>query len=101
MVRKGTGGACCKSDTEIKKGGRVKDGTECGKKRSSDVKRDFKSRNKQVNQVEYDSGDEPYAFPVNFNGERACEDNVIMVKIDNTTTSMLVDSGAQSTYYTW
>ena len=34
---------------------------------------------------------------INFNGERACEDNVIMVKIDNTTTSMLVDSGAQST----
>ena len=75
----------------------MENGRERGKKRSSDVKRDFKSRNKQVNQVEYDSGDEPYAFPINFNGERACEDNVIMVKIDNTTTSMLVDSGAQST----
>lgn len=75
----------------------MKDGRERGGKRSSDVKRDFKSRNKQINQVEYDSGDEPYAFPINFNGERACEDNVIMVKIDNTTTSMLVDSGAQST----
>ena len=37
------------------------------------------------------------AFPINFNGETACEDNVIMVKIDNTTTSRLVDSGAQST----
>ena len=64
--------------------------------RSSD-KRDFKSRNKQVNQVEYDSGDEPYAFPIDSNGERACEDNVIMVKIDKTTRNMLVDSGAQST----
>ena len=89
--------ACCKSATESKTGGRVENGRKRGKKRSSDVKRDFKSRNKQVNQVEYDSGDEPYAFPINFNGERACEDNVIMVKIDNTTPSMLVDSGAQST----
>ena len=95
--QKGHWAACCKSATESKKGGRVKNGRERGKKRSSDVKRDFKSRNKQVNQVEYDSGDEPYAFPINFNGERACEDNVIMVKIDNTTTSMLVHSGAHST----
>ena len=95
--QKGHWAACCKSATESKKGGRVEHGREHGKKRSSDVKRDFNSRNKQVNQVEYDSGDEPYAFPINFNGERACEDNVIMVKIDNTTTSMLVDSGAQST----
>ena len=95
--QKGHWAACCKSDTESKKGGRVKDGRERGKKRSSDVKRDFKSRNKQVNRVEYDSGDEPYAFPINFKGERVCEDNVIMVKINNTTTSLLVDSGAQST----
>ena len=29
--------------------------------------------------------------------ERACEDNVVMVKINDTTTNMLVDSGAQST----
>ena len=94
--QKGHRAACCKSDTESKKGGRVK-GRERGRKRSSDVKRYFKSRNKQVNQVEYDSGDEPYAFPINFNGERACEHNVIMVKIDNTTTSMLIDSRAQST----
>lgn len=95
--QKGHWAACCKSDTESKKGGRVKEGRERGGRRSSNVKRDSKSGNKQVNQVEYDSGDEPYAFPINFNGERACEDNVIRVKIDNITTSMLVDSGAQST----
>ena len=68
--QKGDWAACCKSATESKKGGRVEHGRERGKKRSSDVKRDFNSRNKQVNQVEYDSGDEPYAFPINFNGER-------------------------------
>lgn len=33
---------------------------------------------------------------MNFNGNIACEDNVIMMKIDNTTTSVLVDSGAKS-----
>ncbi|KAL9969742.1 hypothetical protein ACROYT_G021997, partial [Oculina patagonica] len=95
--QKGHWAACCKGDTESKRGGRVKEGRGRGGKRFSDAKRDSKSGNKQVNQVEYDSGDEPNAFPINFNGERACEDNVIMVKIDNTTTSMLVDSGAQST----
>ena len=95
--QKGHWAACCKSAIESTRGGRVENGRECGKKRSSDVKRDFTSWNKQVNRVEYDSGDEPYAFPINFNGERACEDNVIMFKIDNTTTSMLVDSGVQST----
>ena len=95
--QKGHWAACCKSDTDSKKGGRVKEGRERGGRRSSNVKRDSKSGNKQVNQVEYDSGDEPYAFPINFNGERACEDNVIRVKIDNITTSMLVDLGAQST----
>ena len=67
--QKGHWAACCKSATESKKGGRVENGRERGKKRSSDVKRDFNSRNKQVNQVEYDSGDEPYAFPINFKGE--------------------------------
>ena len=66
-------------------------------RRSSDVKCNSKPGNRQVNQVECDSGDDPFAFPINFNGERACEDNVVMVKINNTTTSMLVDSGAQST----
>ena len=64
---------------------------------SRDTKHDSKSGNRQVNQVQCDSGDEAFAFPINFNGEIACEDNVVMVKIDDTTTSMLVDSGAQST----
>ena len=59
--------ACCKSDTESKKGGRVKEERERGGRRSSNVKCDSKSRSKQVNQVEYDSRDEPYAFPINFN----------------------------------
>ena len=44
----------------------MKDGRERRGKRSSDVKGGFKSRNKQVNEVEYDSGDELYAFPINF-----------------------------------
>ena len=87
-----------RSKNSCKEGGKVRDGRARGGKqrRSKDAKHDPKSRNKQVNQVEYDSGDEAFAFPINFNGETACEDNVIMVKIHNTTTSMLVDSGAQS-----
>ena len=32
-------------------------------------------------------GDDAFAFLINFDGERACEDNMIMVKIDNTTIS--------------
>ena len=50
-----------------------------------------------VNQVEYDGGYEPFAFPVNFSGETAREDNFVAVKINDTTTKMLVDSGAQFT----
>ena len=64
--------------------------------RLRDVKHDPLAGNRQVNQVEYDSGDKAVAFLMNFNGKIACEDNVIMMKIDNTTTSMLVDSGAKS-----
>lgn len=51
----------------------------------------------QINQVEYDSGDEPFAFPVHFIRETACEDNIVAVKINGTATKMLVDSGAQFT----
>ena len=65
--------------------------------RSSSVKRNPQPRARQVNQVDYDSGEEPFAFPINFNGERACEDNIVAVTINGTTTRMLVDSGAQST----
>ena len=38
-----------------------------------------------------------FAFPINFNEEIAWEDNLIIVEIDNVTTSMLADSCAQST----
>ena len=43
------------------------------------------------------SEEEPFALPINYNEERACEDNIIAVKINGTVTRMLVDSGAQST----
>ena len=96
---KGHWAACCKREAENNKGGSVRGGGARGGKqtRSNDDKRDLESGNRQVNQIEYDSGEEPFTFPINFNGERACEDNVIRVKINNTATIMLVDSGAQST----
>ena len=59
--------------------------------------RNLKPRTQQVNKVDYDSQEEPFAFPINYNGVRACEDNVIAVKINGTMTRMLVDSGAQTT----
>ena len=59
--------------------------------------RNLKPRGQQINQVDYGSEEEPIAFPINYNGERACEENVISVKITGTKTSMLVYSGAQST----
>ena len=97
--KEGHWAACCRNEADSKKGGKVSDGKASrGKQGSfSAAKRNFQPRNGHVYQVEYDSEDEPYAFPVNFNGERACEDNVVMVKINDTTTNMLVDSGAQST----
>ena len=59
--------------------------------------RNLKPRGQQVNQVDYDSEEEPFAFPINYNGERACEDSVIAVKIKGIVTRIPVDSGAQST----
>ena len=53
-------------------------------------------RARQVNQVDYDSGEESFAFTINFNGERACEDNIVAVMINGTATRVLVDCGAQS-----
>ena len=47
--------------------------------------------------MDYESGEEPFAFPINLNGERACEDNIVAVTINGTATRMLVDFGAQST----
>ena len=94
---KGHRAACCRREAESKKSGRAR-GKEGGKQRGpSDKRVDSKLGNSRVNQVEYDSRDEPYAFPINFNGKKACEDNVVMVKIDDTNKNMLVDSGAQST----
>ena len=71
---KGHWAACCRREAESKKGGRAR-GKKGGKQRGpSDKRVDSKSGNSRVNQVEYDSGDEPYAFPINFNGGKACED---------------------------
>ena len=66
--------ACCKRGAERNKGGRVRGGGACGGKqrRSNHDKCDLESGNREVNQVEYDGGEEPFAFPINFNGERAC-----------------------------
>ena len=55
-------------------------------------------KGQQINQVDNDGEEEPLIFPslMNFNGERACEDDVIAVKINGTVTEILIDSGAQS-----
>ena len=89
--KKGQWAVCCRSEGEKgKTGGRASTNW-----RSSSVKRNPQPRARQVNQVDYDSGEEPFAFPINFNGERACEDNIVAVTINGTTTRMLVESGAQ------
>ena len=59
--------------------------------------RNLKPWGQQVNRADCVSEEEPFALPVNYNEERACEDNVIAVKINGTVTRMLVDSGAPST----
>ena len=91
---KGQWAAFCRSKAESselkagREGGRVS-----GKqRRSRDTSYDPKSGNWQVDQVEYDSRTEAFAFL-----PTACEDNIAMMKIDKTTTIMLVNSGAQST----
>lgn len=90
--------ACIKDLSGLhREGGRVRDGRARGEKQRRSRDANPYAGNRQVNQEEYDSGDEAVAFPINFNGEIACEDNVIlMVKIDNTATSRLIDCGAQS-----
>ena len=72
---KGHWAACRRSEAESKKGGRVRNGRARGGKqrRSRVAKRNSKSENRQVNQVEYDSGDEAFAFPINSNEERICD----------------------------
>ena len=44
--------------------------------------RNFKKRGQQVNQVDYDSEEEPLALPINYNEERASEDNNNAAKIN-------------------
>ena len=72
---RGHGAACCRSETASKKsgreGGRGSDGRASGNKQrhSRDTKHDLKSGNRQVNQVQCDSGDEAFAFPIIFSGE--------------------------------
>ena len=89
---------CCRHEADgkqSKSGGRVS-GSNSQRKSSVRCKPLLRST-QQINQVEYDSGDEPFAFPVNFSGERAYEDNIVAVKINGTATKMLFDSGAQFT----
>ena len=96
--RKGHWAICCRHEADRKQsksGGRVNG---CNSQRKNSVRCKPKLRpRQQFNQVQYDSGDEPFAFPVNFSGETACEDNIVAVKINGTATKMLVDSGAQFT----
>ena len=42
----------------------------------------LKKRGQQVNQVDYDSEEEPLALPINYNEKRASEDNNIAAKIN-------------------
>ena len=44
--------------------------------------RNFKKGGQQVNQVDYDSEEEPLALPINYNEERASEDNNNAAKIN-------------------
>ena len=80
---------------QSKSGGRVS-GNNSQRKSSVRCKPPLRPR-QQINQVEYDSGEEPFAFPVNFSGETACQDNIVAVKINGTATKMIFDSGAQFT----
>ena len=89
---------CCRREADGKQsktGGRTS-GSNSHPKSSVGCKPPLRPKQK-INQVEYDSEDEPLAFPVNFSEETACEDNIVAVKINGTATKMLVDSGAQFT----
>ena len=99
--KRGHWAACCKIEADGKWKVGKSDGGARGSNnwRSSGVTsgRYFKPRDRQIIQVDYDSGEEPFAFPINSNRERACEDNIIAVKINGIATGMSTDSGAQST----
>ena len=96
--RKGHWAICCRHEAggkQRKTGGRAS-GSNSYQKSSVRCKPPLRPK-QQTNQLEYYSEDEPFAFPVNFSGETACEDNIVAVKINGTATKMLVDSGAQFT----
>ena len=94
--RKGHWAVCCRheADEKLSKTGGRASGSNSHQKSSVTCKPPLRPK-QQINQVEYDSEDEPFAFPVNFSGETACEDNIVAVKSNGTATKMLVDAGAQ------
>lgn len=95
--RKGHWAICCRhvvDGKQSKTGGRASGSN--NKKSSVTCKPPLRPR-QHINQVEYDSEDEPFAIPLNFSGETACEDNIVAVKINGTATKVHVDSGAQVT----
>ena len=68
--RKGHWAICCRHEADgkqSKNSGRVS-GSNSQQKNSIRGKPPLRSR-QQINQVEYDSGEEPFAFQVNFSGE--------------------------------
>ena len=79
--KRGHWATCCRNEADAKDKSCTSDGrgTERNNWRSCGATsgRNLKPKGKQVNQVDYDSEEEPFAFPINYNGERACEDNVI------------------------
>ena len=46
----------------------------------------LKPRGQQINQVDCDSEEEPFVFPLNFNGEKFCEDYTVTMKMNGTVT---------------
>ena len=93
--RKGHWAKCCRHEADGKQSktaGRAS-GSDHHHKRSVTCKPPLRPK-QQINQVEYDSEDEPFVIPVNFSGETACEDNIVAMKINGTVTMMLVDSEA-------
>ena len=92
--------ACCRNEADgqgkLSESDARASGSNVWRFSSATSGRNLKSSGQQINQVDHDSGEEPFTFPINYNGERACED-VIAVKINSIETRMLFDSGAQST----
>lgn len=99
--KRGNWAACCRNEADGKGNLGKIDGGASGSNDWRSCKaasgRILKPRGQQIYQVDYGSEEEPFAFPINYNVERVCEDNVIAVKINGTMTSMLVYSGAQFT----